>query len=145
MALIFTDPNTAGPFPTFGIKDVVVKVVKLTYANFSTAGVNTLVAALPADASILSIAYWNKTKLAGNSISAATISIGASSGGTDFVNGFDILSPASGARAAISPITGILQPYNIPLGLDIQLFVNGTATTGNPTSGEIYLIIEYVR
>lgn len=145
MALIFTNPNTSGPFSTFQVKDVVTKVIKLTSANFSTTGVNTLVAALPADASILKFSYWNKTKLAGNSISAATISIGATSAGTDYANGFNVFTNA-GTYGDLSPVTGILQPYNPPYSTgDLLIWVNGTATTGNPTSGEIYLVIEYVR
>jgi len=144
MALIFTDPNTAGPFPTFQVKDVTTKVVKLTFSNFSTAGVNTLVARLPADASILKFTYWNKTKLAGNSISAAALSLGSTSGGTEFVNAFDVFTTV-GTQAVLSPVTGILQPYAIPLGGDIPIYVAGTSTTGTPTSGEIYLEIQYVR
>lgn len=144
MALIFSDPNTAGPFISFQIKDVVTKVFKLTSANFSTSGVNTLVGVLPADASILRISYWNKTKLAGNSISAATLSLGATSGGTDYVNAFNVFTTVS-TYGVLSPVTGILQPYGVPNTTDIQLWVNGTSTTGTPTSGEIYLIVEYVR
>lgn len=144
MALIFNDPNPAGPFSTFQVKDVVTKVFKLTYANFSTTGVNTLLGSLPADASITRIAYWNKTKLAGNSISAAVLSLGASSGGTDFAAAFNVFTNA-GTYGDLSPVTGILQPYNPPYSADIQLWVNGTSTTGTPTSGEIYIIVEYVR
>ena len=144
MALIFNDPNPAGPFPTFQVKDVVTKVFKLTYANFSTSGVNTLIGSLPANASIVRLAYWNKTKLAGNSISAAALSLGTSSGGTDFCTVFDVFT-ASGTYANISPVTGILQPYNPPYSSDIQLWANGGTTTGTPTSGEIYIIVEYVR
>ena len=144
MAIIFTDPNTAGPFTTFQIKDIVCKVFKLTFANFSTAGVNTLVGRLPADASIIEMDYWNQTKLAGNSISAATMSVGSTSGGTEFVNAFNVFTTV-GTEAPLSPITGILQPYAVPLGGDIPIYVNGTSTTGTPTSGEIYLIVKYVR
>lgn len=144
MALIFTDPNSAGPFATFQVKDVVVKVVKLTFANFSTSGVNTKVCVLPADASILKFTYWNKTKLAGNSISAATISVGSTSGGTEFINGFDVFTTV-GTQAILSPVTGILQPYNIPATTEIPIYINGTSTTGTPTSGEIYVEIQYVR
>ena len=54
-----SDPNAAYPNPTAisNIKDVVVKVVKLTSANFTvTTATNTLVAVLPADATILEYA-----------------------------------------------------------------------------------------
>lgn len=145
MAIIFTDPNPSGPFPTFQIKDVQVKVGKLTFANFSTGGVNTLLMALPADSSILGMKLWTKTQPAGGSVSAATISVGSASGGTQFVNANAAAFQASGVEVLLSPITNILQVYNVPYGADIQLWVNGTATTGNPTSGEMYLIVEYVR
>ncbi len=142
-----SDPNAAYPNPTAtsNIKDVVTKVVKLTSANFTvTTATSTLVAVLPADATILSISYWNKTKLAGGSISAAALSLGTASAGTQFVSAFDVFVTV-GTQAFISPITGIMQNYNIPYGADIQVWATGLATTGSPTSGEIYLTIEYVR
>lgn len=146
MALIFTDPNPAGPFADFQVKNTQTKVFKLTNANFTTAGVNTLVGALPADASIMSIALWVKTQLAGGSVSAATVSVGSASGGTQFINANTAAFNAAGVRTSLSPITNIMQPYNIPYTTgDIQVWVNGTATTGNPTSGEMYLEVTYVR
>lgn len=139
------DPNPTGPTPISNIKDVVTKVVKLTSANFTvTTATNTLVARLPADATILSMSYWNKTKLAGGSISAAAMSVGSTSGGTEFVSAFDVFTTV-GTMAFLSPITGIMQNYSLPLGGDIPIWVKGLATTGSPTSGEIYLVIEYVR
>jgi hypothetical protein len=130
MAFIYGDPNTAGPFASFQIKDSTCKAIKLTNANFSTAGVNTLVAALPADASIIGFTFWNKTVLSGGGITAGTIAVGT----------------ASGTYGILTPVTGIFQPYNIPYSTgDIQIWVNGTATTGNPTAGEFYLLINYVR
>jgi hypothetical protein len=139
------DPYPNAPTVLSGpAKDVQVKVVKLSSANFATGNVDTLVAVLPADATILSFSYWNKTKLAGNSISAATLSLGSASGGTQFVNAYDVFTTV-GTAARLSPVTGIMQNYNIPLGSDIQIWVRGTSTTGTPTSGEIYLEIQYVR
>lgn len=146
MALIFTDPNTSGPFSDFQVKNSQTKVFKLTNANFSTSGVNTFVGALAADASILNITLWVKTQLAGGSISAATISIGTASAGTQYINANTAAFNAAGVRVGLSPINGIMQPYNIPYTTgDISIWVNGTATTGNPTSGEMYLEISYVR
>ncbi len=145
MAFIYGDPNPAGPFATFQVKNVTAIAVKLLNTNFTTAGVNQLVARLPGDASILSVHYWNKTKLAGGSVATATMSLGSTSGGTEFVNAFDILTPATGAYGIVTPITGILQPYSIPVTGDIPLYVNGTTTTGNPTSGEVYLLITIAR
>ncbi len=139
------DPNPGGPSATSNIKDVKVTVVKLTSANFAiTTSVKTLVAVLPADATILSFTYWNKTKLAGASVSAAVLSIGSTSGGTEFVSAFDVFTTV-GTQAILSPVTGIMQNYGVPLGGDIQIWATGLATTGTPTSGEIYVTIEYVR
>ena len=144
MGFIYTDPGTAAPFITFQIKDVVTKAFKLTSAHFSTGGTNTLVGVLPSDATILRISYWNKTKLAGNSISAATLSLGSASAGTQFVNAYNVFTTVS-TYAALSPVTGIFQEHDNVNRTDIQLWVNGTSTTGTPTSGEIYLLVEYVR
>jgi len=140
-----SDPSPTGPTANSNDKDVHVKVVKLTSANFTiTTSTKTLVAVLPADATILNISYWNKTKLAGNSISAAALSLGTTSGGTELVSAFDVFTTVSTA-ALISPVTGIMQNYGIPLGGDIPIYATGLATTGNPTSGEIYVAIQYVR
>lgn len=155
MAFIFTpgqvavsDPATGGgpqgPTATSNIKDVIVKAVKLTSANFGTSAVNTKVAVLAADASIIRLSLWTNVQLAGGGITAATISIGTSSGGTQIANGLTAFSTA-GTYSVLSPVTGIVQNYNIPYGADQQIWVSGTATTGNPTSGEIYLLIEYIR
>lgn len=139
------DPAVNAPTATSNIKDVVTKVVKLTSANFAvTTSVKTLVAVLPADATILGFKYWNKTKLAGGSISAATLSLGTTSAGTQFVSAFDVFTTV-GTQAILSPVTGIMQNYDIPLGADIQVWATGLATTGTPTSGEIYVEITYVR
>lgn len=138
------DPAVNAPTATSNIKDLHIKVVKLTSANFGTTQVNTLVAVLPADATIVELSYWNKTKLAGNSISAATLSLGTSSAGTQFCSAVDVFV-TQGNQGHLNPLTNIMQNYNVPLGSDIQIWAGGTATTGNPTSGEIYVKIIYVR
>lgn len=146
MAFIYGDPNSSGPFASFQIKDIVCKAIKLTNTNFTTGGTNTLVAALPADASILRFTLWVKTQLAGGSVSAATISVGTASAGTQFINANAAAFGTAGVESTLSPVNNIFQPYNIPYSTgDIQIWVNGTATTGNPTSGEMYLMVEYVR
>src|SRR4051812_2976651 len=117
MAINFTQDQTV---LNSQIKNVQVKVCKLTFANFATVAVNTQIATLPADSSIVSIKYWNKTKMAGNSISAAALSIGSTSGGTEFVSAFDVFTTV-GTEALLSPITGILQPLALPLGSDIPV------------------------
>ena len=160
MALIFVtgqvavgDPTTGAggngpggrdPTVTGNIKDVITKVFKLTSANFTTGGTSVKVAVLPADASIINIRMWTGIQLAGGGITAATVSLGTVASGTQFVNAVSAFATA-GTNAVVSPITGIMQPYNIPYGLDIQIWATGTATTGNPSAGEIYMSVEYVR
>lgn len=139
------DPNPGGPTATSNIKDKFVKVVKLTSANFTTTNVDTLVAVLPADATILGFDFWVKTQLAGGSVSAATLSLGSSSGGTQFVSASTLAFGTAGTYTTMPAVSGIMQNYNVPLGSDIQIYARGTATTGNPTSGELYLAINYAR
>jgi len=140
-----SDPNPGGPSATSNIKDKVCKIVKLTSANFTTANVDTLLAVLPADSTILSVDVWVKTQLAGGGITAATLSLGSASGGTQFINASTLAFGTAGTFTTVPAISGIMQNYNIPYSGDIQIFGRGTATTGNPTSGELYLIISYVR
>lgn len=122
-----------------------VKIVKLTSADFVvTTSAKSIKAWLPADATITGFTYWNQTKLAGGSVSAAVLSIGSTSGGTEFVNAFDVFTTVA-TQAILTPVTGIFQEYALPLGQDIPLWFAGLATTGSPTSGVIYVAIHYVR
>jgi hypothetical protein len=139
-----SDPNPGGPSAISNVKSDLVKIVKLSGANFTTTNTDALVAVLPADATITSMSLWIKTQLAGNSVSAAALSVGSSLGGTQFLNAVSAFGAAN-TFAALTPISGIYQNYQVPLGSDIQIFARGTATTGNPTSGEMYLTIRYVR
>jgi hypothetical protein len=139
------DPNPGGPSAISNMKDVAVKVVKLTSANFTTTNVDILLAVLPADSTILEMNFWVKTQLAGGGVTAATISLGTASGGTQFVSASTLAFGTAGAFSFVTPINAIMQNYGQPLGSDIQIYGRGTATTGNPTSGEMYLIIKYVR
>ena len=140
-----SDPNPGGPSATSNIKDVNVKVVRLTSANFGVSAVNTLVAVLPADSTILNMQLLVKTQLAGGGITAATVSIGSSSGGTQFVNASALAFGTASTYTTMPVVSGIFQNYNIPYGNDIDIWVQGIATTGNPTSGEMYLAVEYIR
>jgi hypothetical protein len=140
-----SDPNPGGPSATSNIKDIVTKVVKLTSANFATGNVDALLAVLPADATIIELDLWVKTQLAGNSISAATLSLGSSSGGTQFVNASALAFGTAGTFSVMPAVTGIFQNYNVPYGTDIQIYGRGSATTGTPTSGEMYLVVKYIR
>lgn len=139
------DPYPNAPTVLSGpVKDLQCKVVKLSSANFTTGGTNTLVAVLPADASIISFRHWVKTALSGNGVTSPTASIGASSGGTDYTSALAITN-TTGTYAVASSVTGIVQNYNIPLSGDLNIWYKGSCSTGNPTAGEIYLIIEYIR
>lgn len=142
MAIIFPDRN---PTATSNDKEIHTKVIQLQAADFTTGGTASVKAVLPADASILSFNYWKATQLSGGGITAATLSIGIPGTPTNFVNALDILTPAAGAEALITPVTNIMQAYNLPLGTDISLLFTGTATTGNPTAGDIRIAIIYVR
>jgi hypothetical protein len=138
------DPNPGGPSALSNSKNVLTKVVKLSSANFTTGGTNTMVAVLPADSTIIKMRTHVKTQLAGGSVSAATIAVGTASGGAQLSAAISVFG-AAGVNADISPAVGIMQTYAIPYTGDIQVWVAGVATTGNPTSGEVYLIVEYVR
>lgn len=139
-----SDPNPGGPSALSNCKDMVTKVVKLSSANFSTGGVNTLLAVLPADATILSFRLWVKTQLAGGSISAATLALGNVSGGAQFMAANSAAFGAAGVSTWLTPIVGIMQASD-PSASDINIWGRGVSTTGTPTSGEMYLTIEYVR
>jgi len=140
------DPSPTGPSATSNAKEACVKVIKLTSANYTvTTSTKTLVAVLPADATILSFRLWVKTQLAGGSVSAATLKLGSVSDGAEFMVANAAAFGAAGVATLLTPVVGIMQNYSLPLGADIQIWATGLATTGTPTSGEQYLIIEYVR
>lgn len=140
-----SDGNPGGPSAISNDKSTHVKVVKLTSANFTTGGASNLVIVLPADATIITARLWVKTQLAGGGITAATISLGSSAAGTQFVNASALGFGVAGTFTVFPLINNIFQNYSLPLGPDVQIYATGTATTGNPTSGELYLTIEYVR
>lgn len=145
MSLNFGQPLPNGPTATTPIpKDIQVKVVKLTSADFSTGGTTALKAVLPADASIVSLRLWNKVALSGGGVTAATVSVGTPASSTNFVNASTAAFGAANTFTLL-PAANIMQDYQIPWGADIQITVTGTATTGNPTAGEMYLVIEFVR
>lgn len=144
MALILDNPNSSGPFSTWQIKDPMVKVIKLTHANFTTGNTDALVARLPADASILQVQTWVRTALTGNSVASPTVALGTASGGTQIAAAFSVTNTA-GVMQTVSPATGILQVYAPPYTSEIDVYVRGGCSTGNPTAGEIDLVIWYVR
>lgn len=143
MAINFAEQ--ANPTATNMDKGVHVKVVKLTFADFTTGPAASIKAVLPADSTILLMNSWKKTDFSGGSVSAVTLSIGVTGAATQFVNAVDVLTPVTGTSAELTPIAAIMQPLSLSLGADISLLFTGTATTGNPTAGEMYVSIYYVR
>lgn len=139
------DPAPNGPNANSNDKTSHVKVVKLTSANFTTGPTDTLVAVLAADATIVSLRLWVRTQLAGGSVSAATLALGSASGGAQFMAANAAAFGAAGVATFLTPVLAIMQNYNPPYSADVQIWARGTAVTGNPTSGEMYLTIEYVR
>lgn len=144
MSLIFADPNSAGLFSTFQVKDVVTRVFKLTFANFTTTNTDTLIGKFAADSSIIQVTTWLKTAFAGNSVASPVLSLGSSSGGTQFSSAVAITNTV-GTQALHSPMAGIMQEYTVPLGGEINLYARGGCSTGNPTSGELYVMVQFVR
>lgn len=124
-------------------RDLRVSVAKLTAADFSTGGTSSVKLALPADASIVSLRLWVKTALSGNGITAASLSVGTPATPTNFVNAQSAFGAAN--SYTLLPAANIMQDYNIPWTGDIQLYFTGTATTGNPTAGELYVVVEWIR
>jgi hypothetical protein len=143
MSFNFSDTRVTALSP--GAKEIQVKAVKLTFADFTTGGAAAVKAVLPADASIIGFRLWVKTQLSGNGITAATLSIGTSGTPTQFINATGNAFNAANAYAFIGTESNIFQDLSLPQTSDISLLFTGTATTGNPTAGEMYVLIEYVR
>jgi hypothetical protein len=142
MAILFPDRAITA---TSNVKELYQKTIQLTFADVTTGGANSVKAVIPADSSIVSILYWKRTQFSGGGITAATLSIGIPGTPTSFVNAADVLTPAVGTIAEFTPITNIYQNYQAPLGSDISLLFTGTATTGNPSAGELMITVRYVR
>lgn len=140
-----SDPTPNGPNANSNDKNLHAKIVKLTSANFTTTNVDTLLAVLPWDSTMVNLRLWVKTQLAGGSVSAATLALGSASGGAQFMAANAAAFGAAGVNAILTPILAIMQNYQSGQGPDIQIWGRGVATTGNPTSGEMYLTIEFVR
>lgn len=144
MALIFTDPNSAGPFQTFQLKDVEVRVHSIPYSYFSTTGVNTLLGSYPPDTAFLGFDVWVSTALSGNGITSPTATLGSASAGTQFASAVAVTN-TTGYSAKLTPVTGIMQAVALPNTTDIQLWFKGSCSTGNPTAGQMYLAVYFVR
>ncbi len=142
MAINFVSDQTA---MSAQVKQVYVKVVKLTYANFSTTNTDALLAVLPADISIIGFRSWVKTALSGNGVATPTLALGASSGAADFMAANDFPQEAAGTAEYLTPVLLQMSPYDINWRTDTKIYGRGVCTVGNPTAGEMYLAIEYVR
>jgi hypothetical protein len=150
MSFIFDQlPTAIYPAPTGEpkAKDVLCKAVKLTFADFTTGGAASLKAYMPADASIVKVTLWTKTTFAGNGVSALSLQIGVTGTAAKYLaastvqlTGPSTITLPSGVA---NNLFGVFDP-TAPGG-DVPLLFTGTATTGNPTSGEAYVLIEYVR
>lgn len=146
MSFNFSQPLPTGPTAITPVpKDAQIAVAKLTFADFTTGSPARLVLVLPSDASIVSLKYWKKTAFSGNGVTAVTLSVGTPAAATNFVSAADVNTSAAGTEALLTPVTNIMQDYQAGPAPDIQIQVTGTATTGNPTAGELYLIVEFVR
>lgn len=144
MAIIFTDPNSAGPFAGWQQKDLRCKVFKLTNANFTTGNTDTMLGTIPAEASVTAVKIWVKTLLTGNSVASPVFSLGTASAGTQFVSAFAITNTSSTITSATT-ITGLYAIRNVPYTTgDIQLWFRGGCSTGSPTAGEMYIQVDYV-
>lgn len=125
-------------------KSVHVKSVRLLATDFSTTGSASVDAVLPAQSTILGFNFWKRTQLSGGGITAATLSIGVPGSPTSFVNAFDALTPAAGVQSMLTH-QGSHRQHDPDNRTDISLLFTGTATTGNPTAGEIYVDILYAQ
>lgn len=127
-----------------GIKQEYLKIVKCTFDDFKTGGQTSTKEILPSDASIVRIDYWKKTAFSGNGVTAVSLNIVQANTGVSFVSGLDVHAPAANSVGS-APLTNAYQAYDPQTKPDIPLNFVGTATTGNPTAGEIYFVIRYVR
>lgn len=145
MSVQFPDLNPGGPSATSNDKSVHTKLIRLLAADFSTGGTASVKLVLPADATMTNLRFWKKTQLSGGGVTAGNVSIGVPGTPTFFANAYDVFTPAAGTLQTVTPVTNFYQNYNVPLGGDIIIQFTGTATTGNPTAGEMYFAFEYVR
>lgn len=144
MSLNFQSAPPGGVSPTnLTSKNLQAKVIKLTSADFATGGTASVKAVLPKDVSIVGFSTWVKTQLAGGGITAATISVGVLGTPTKYASAVNAFG-AAGTYAVFPNSSNIFQDAGVETG-DQRLLITGTATTGNPTSGELYVLIEYVQ
>lgn len=134
-----TGPSAISPVS----KVLRTKSVRLLSGDFTTGGINSVKVVLPAQVAIQSIQIWKQVQFSGGGVTAATLSVGIPGTPTRFVTTADVFTSAAGFQGFL-PALNLHQTNNLPLGADIQLLFTGTAVTGNPTAGELYVDILYV-
>jgi hypothetical protein len=139
-----------GPTPISpAAKTVQVKAVKLTFADFTTGGTAAVKAALPADASVTGFKVWTKTTFSGNGVTVVSLQIGVTGTAAKYLASSTLTLTGPSAIAiptGVTSATGAFQEWDPTApNTDQQMLFTGTATTGNPTAGEAYVLIEYVR
>jgi hypothetical protein len=142
------NPSSIFPTPTTPmVKDIHVKAVKLTFADFTTGGTASVKAYVPADASIVGFEHWTKTTFAGNGVTVVSLQIGITGTVNKFLAASTLALTGPSIVAKPGGVSNNLYAQYDPTapGGDIPLLFTGTATTGNPTSGEAYVLISYVR
>lgn len=144
MALVYTDPNSAGPFQTFQIKDVQSRVHVLAFGAFTTAGVNTLLGSYPPDTAFLGFDVWVGTALSGNGVTSPTATLGNVAAGTQFASAVAVTN-TTGYNAKLTPVTAIMQQQDPTNRTDINLYFRGSCSTGNPTAGQVMIVVYFVR
>jgi hypothetical protein len=129
------------------VKQVHSQAVKLTFADFTTGGQAAVKMALPADSSIVCIQFWTKTTFAGNGVSGVSLQIGITGTVAKYLAASSIaLSGPSVISLPAGLANNLFAEFDPTApGGDIPLLFTGTAATGNPTSGEAYVLVEYVR
>lgn len=147
MSFDFTGmPTSTFPSPTQPVnKDIACKAVKLTSADFTTGGTASVKAYLPADASLVGIDLWTKTTFSGNGVTVVSLQVGITGTVNKYMTSTS-LSLTGGVAVYPTGVNNMFAQYDptAPSG-DIPLLFTGTATTGNPTAGEAYVLIKYVR
>lgn len=126
-----------------GVKQEYVKIAKIPFSNFTTGGTSNMREILPADATITRISYWKKTAFSGGGVTAVSLNIINAATGQAYAAGVDVHTSAVGSHNTI--VTSNIMQQADDNRIDIPLNFVGTATTGNPTAGELIFTIHYVR